>query len=81
MEFNLSLEGLPEVAWNVNTMFCVLSSLRPSFFFLIKYLFIYFWLCAETCGFSLVAASRGYSPGEVCGLLVAVAASVAEPGL
>ena len=34
MGFNLSSEGLPEVSWNVNTMFCVLSSLRPSFYFL-----------------------------------------------
>ena len=39
-------------------------------------------LCLHCCsGFSLVAASRGYSLIEVHGLLIVVAALVAEPGL
>ena len=56
-------------------------------FFLIKiffYLLIYFWLrwvfIALQC-LSLVAASGGYSPVVVRGLLIAVVSLVAEHGL
>ena len=38
------------------------------------------WSLAES-RLSLVAASRGYSVVEVCGLLIAVASLVAEPRL
>ena len=51
------------------------------FFFFKVHSFIYFWLClvfiAEH-GLSLVADSRAYSLGAVCGLLMTVAYLVVE---
>ena len=47
-------------------------------------LFLYFLAVLGLCccaGFSLVAASKGYSPGVMRGLLTAVASLVAEHGL
>ena len=47
-------------------------------------LFLYFLAVLDLCccaGFSLVAASRGYSPGVMRGLFTAVASLVAEHGL
>ena len=39
------------------------------------------WVFVAILGFSLVAASEGYSPGVEHGLLIVVAALVAEHGL
>ena len=47
----------------------------PSFPFFLAILFTYFWLCwifVAVRAFSAVAASKGYSPVGVCGLLIAV---------
>ena len=68
---------------------CVLRKgvgLPPISSFLLKkfYLCIYLWLLrvfVATRGLSLVVASRGYSLVAVHGLLTAVAAPDAEPGL
>ena len=63
------------------------NSLYICFIFL-KLVFIYF--CVYFClgcvfvavrAFSLVAASRGFSLIALCGLFIAVASLVAEPGL
>ena len=63
----------------------LLGSLTPSpvayFLFKTIYLFIYYWLslaCPCCTGFSLVAASGGYSPVAVSGLLVAGTSLVPE---
>ena len=56
-------------------------SWATSFFFLIIYLFIYFWLhwvFIAVCSVSLVVENEGCSPVMVCGLLVAVAALARE---
>ena len=47
-------------------------------FFLNKFMYSIIFGCM---GFSLVAASRGYSLTAVCRLLIAVASLPAEPGL
>ena len=50
-----------------------LKVLHKSFFFLIIYLFIYFWLCwvfVSVRGLSLVAASGGHSSSRCAGLLL-----------
>ena len=55
-----------------------------SFFKNLFILSIYFWLrwvFVVVCGLSLVAVSRGHLFVAVCGLLIAVASLVAEPGL
>ena len=47
------------------------------------YLLTYFWLCwiLVCVGFSLIAASEGYTLVSVCGLLIVAASLVAEHGL
>ena len=58
------------------------KSLYQLLFFI--YNFYLFWAVVGLCcymGFSLVAASRGYSPVVVCRLLIAVAYPVAQHGL
>jgi len=57
--------------------------LHPASLFLINfiYLCIYFWLCWVFVAVqALVAASPGYSPVAVCGLLIAVASLLPEHG-
>lgn len=51
-----------------------------SYIFLMSFLIIYFWLCwaFAAAGFSSAAASRGYSPVWVRGLLAAARAPVHE---
>ena len=60
-----------------------LPSFLGSFFFFLRFLFIYFivWLCwvfTAACGLSLLAARRGYSLVAVRGLLIAVDFLVGE---
>ena len=51
-----------------------------SFFFFLCVLWLC-WVFIAAWGFSLVAASGGYSPVAVCGLLVVVDSPAAEHGL
>ena len=59
------------------------NCLRNAIFNFLKIIvFIYFCLFLHCCeGFSLVAASRGYSVVVVCGLLISVASLVAKQEL
>ena len=52
-------------------------------FYIILFTYLFLAVLGLCCctGFSLVAASGGYSPVAVPGLLIVVASLVAEPGL
>ena len=52
-----------------------------SFFLSFLIIFWLCWVCTAAWGFSLVAASGGYSLAAVCGLLIVVDSLVAERGL
>ena len=56
----------------------------PGILFCSIFIYFIYFCCAGSslpCGFSLVAASGGYSLVVVCGLLIVVASPVAEPRL
>jgi len=70
----------PKDLWNIYESFAKSKKFKETFT-KCYYLLIYFWLCwvfVAILGFSLVAASEGYSPGVVRGLLIVVASLVAE---